>query len=253
MKNKRKVLFWICLIVFLIAVAFLIGWFWARNNRENVYEKMQSHNEEWAKGLEKETSSSNEKIAIPIDFQSLQKENKDICAWIKIPGTEVDYPILRNELDDDYYLEHTVEGKEGLPGSIYMESLNSPDFKDINTVIYGHDMKDGSMFGKLELYKDSSYMKENSKVLIYTPEHIYTYTVFAAVTYDNRHLLYSFDFSKEEGLSEFLDSINSVRNMNSCFDEKINVKSSDKIITLSTCNGIKTQRFLVEAVLIDEQ
>lgn len=259
MRTKRKIIFCVCLVVLLISIAFLAGWYFSQKNRGDVYEKMQVRNEELAKELETkeqslaDTEEITEKVIIPIDFKSLKKDNKDIYAWIKIPGTIVDYPILQDAEDDSYYLEHTVEGKKGLPGSIYTEALNNTDFSDRNTVIYGHNMKDGSMFGDLALYMDSSYMKENSKILIYTPEHIYTYKVFAAVTYDNRHILYNFDFSKNEGVSEFLDSIGSVRNMNSYIDEDVKVSSSDRIITLSTCTADKNQRFLVEAVLIDEQ
>lgn len=254
MQNKRKAVFWICLVILIVSVTFLIGWFIAQRNREGIYEKMQKRNEELAKGLE-ETGSSDveDKVVIPIDFKSLKEENQDIYAWIRIPGTVVDYPILQSDLDDDYYLNHTVEGKEGLPGSIYTESMNSIDFTDRNTVIYGHDMRDGSMFGELSLYVDSDYMKKHSTVFIYTPEHSYTYKIFAAVTYDDRHILHNFDFSKKEGLSEFLDSLASTRNMNSYIDKDISVDSSDRIITLSTCNGNDNQRFLVEAVLIDEK
>lgn len=254
MQNKRKAVFWICLVILIVSVTFLIGWFIAQRNREGIYEKMQKRNEELAKGLE-ETGSSDveDKVVIPIDFKSLKEENQDIYAWIRIPGTVVDYPILQSDLDDDYYLNHTVEGKEGLPGSIYTESMNSIDFTDRNTVIYGHDMRDGSMFGELSLYVDSDYMKKHSTVFIYTPEHSYTYKIFAAVTYDDRHILHNFDFSKKEGLSEFLDSLASTRNMNSYIDKDISVDSSDRIITLSTCNGNDNQRFLVEAVFIDEK
>lgn len=193
------------------------------------------------------------KVEIPIDFTSLHKVNDEIYAWIRIPGTKVDYPILQRASDDTYYLNHTVEGKQGYPGSIYTESLNRKNFMDRNTVIYGHNMKNGTMFGKLKNYKDASYMKEHATILIYTPEHIYTYEVFAAITYDNRHLLYSFDFTEESGMQKFLDSIASVRNMSSYINKDVKVTAADRIITLSTCVGNESKRLLVGAVLIDEQ
>ena len=100
---------------------------------------------------------------------------------------------------------------------------------------------------------DESYMKAHSQILIYTPEHILTYQVFAAVTYDNRHILNSFDFKSEEGFQEYLDSLKEVRNMSSYIDSDVEVTTEDKIITLSTCNGNSDQRFLVEAVLVNEE
>ena len=238
-----------------VSAIFLISYFATLENRGDIYEEMQKRNEKLVEELEEKAESVDDtnKVVIPIDFKSIKKDNEDIYAWIKIPGTKVDYPILQNKLDDDYYLNHTVEGKEGLPGSIYTESLNNIDFTDRNTVIYGHDMMDGSMFGDLSRYLASDYMEKHSKLLIYTLEHIYTYKIFAAVTYDDRHLLHNFDFSREKGLSDFLESISKVRNMHSYINDKISVSSTDRIVTLSTCTGNEEQRLLVEAVLIDEK
>ncbi len=259
MQNNKKILFWICLAVVILALGFLLGWYLSQSSRGEIYEEMQQQNEKLQEEQEKEElptvqpEETKAPVVIPVDFATLQQQNKDIYAWIQIPGTVVDYPIVQHPTDDSYYLNRTVEGRSGLPGSIYTESLNTKDFTDRNTVIYGHNMRNGSMFGDLSLYMDGSYMKEHNRVIVYTPEHMYTYQIFAAVTYDNRHILHSFDFSQEAGLTSFLDSLASVRNMNSYIDEEVSVASADKIITLSTCNGNKKQRFLVEAVLIHEQ
>ena len=200
-----------------------------------------------------EPAEEEKTVEIPIDFSSLKEKNSEVYAWIRIPDTQVDYPILQRASDDLYYLDHTIDGAEGLPGSIYTQSLNAQDFSDKNTVIYGHNMRDETMFGGLKSYMDESYMKAHSQILIYTPEHILTYQVFAAVTYDNRHILNSFDFESEEGFQEYLDSLKEVRNMSSYIDSDVEVTTEDKIITLSTCNGNSDQRFLVEAVLVNEE
>ena len=275
MKNRREVLFWICLTVFIMSVSFMIGWWLKLEKNGDVYEQLQemnkpiptvtptptedvklpssSENIEPTLAPTKEPEVIKPVVEIPIAFDSLQKVNDEIYAWIRIPGTKVDYPILQRASDDDYYLNHTVNGKRGYPGSIYTESLNQKNFQDRNTVIYGHNMKSGKMFGTLHKYKNAEYMKEHSEIIIYTPEHIYTYEVFCAVTYDNRHLLYSFDFTEESGMQQFLDSIASIRNMSSFVNEDVTVTSSDRIITLSTCVGNKGKRFFVGAVLVDEQ
>lgn len=199
------------------------------------------------------TEPEKPKVEIPIDFEKLKSENPDIYAWIQIPGTEVDYPIVQSPTDDAYYLDHTVTGAKGYPGSIYTESFNSLDFSDKNTVLYGHNMKDGSMFGGLDKYIDISYMNEHSEIIIYTPEHKFTYQVFAAVTYDDRHILKSFDFGEEAGVQAFLDSVMSVEHIASQFSREIEATADDRLLTLSTCNGNSTQRFLVEAVLVNEE
>lgn len=276
MRNRKKIFLWICFLLVVAAFAFMIGWQMRQHQSGKIYQKLQEMNKDMltptptptkevevtpTKELEitpevtptKEPEEEFPKVEIPIDFASLQKVNDEIYAWIRIPGTKVDYPILQRASDDTYYLNHTVEGRQGYPGSIYTESLNRKNFMDRNTVIYGHNMKNGTMFGKLKNYKDASYMKEHSTILIYTPEHIYTYEVFAAITYDNSHLLYSFDFTEESGMQEFLDSIASVRNMSSYINKEVEVTASDRIITLSTCVGNRSKRLLVGAVLIDEQ
>ncbi len=258
-ERTRKIVFWSSIIIVILGIIFFLCYFIKQYNDKEYYENLRhevSEEENITEESEiKETETEeSEPVVIPIDFETLWQKNPDIYAWISIPGMEIEYPILQHATDDGYYLNHTVDNKSGLPGSIYTEATyNGKDFSDRNTVIYGHNMKNGTMFGLLDKYKDPTYMKEHDTIVIYTPEHIYTYKVFAAITYDNRHLMYSFDFDKEAGMQEFLDSIGKVNNLNTYIDETVEVTSSDKIITLSTCNGNKKQRFLVEAVLIDEQ
>lgn len=260
MKRNNK-LFWVFFVIFLGAVCFGIYYYTSQQKKEAVYEKMAEQNqvkeepeqEEEPPKVETPPPAEEEKPEIPIDFPGLQSTNPEIYAWIRIPDTEVDYPVVQRPEDDTYYLNHTVEGAEGLPGSIFTESLNKRDFTDPNTVIYGHDMRDGTMFGHLKKYMDSTYMEEHPLIYIYTPEHIYTYQVFAAVTYDNRHILRSFDFTQETQFQEFLDSLRDARSMASYVRDDISVSAENRILTLSTCNGNVQQRFLVEAVLTDEQ
>ena len=187
-----------------------------------------------------------------IDFEALKAVNPDVVGWIEIETLDISYPIVQTT-DNDHYLHYTFEGQRNANGAIFLEHTNSSDFEDCNTIIYGHNMRDETMFGGLKSYMDESYMKAHSQILIYTPEHILTYQVFAAVTYDNRHILNSFDFESEEGFQEYLDSLKEVRNMSSYIDSDVEVTTEDKIITLSTCNGNSDQRFLVEAVLVNEE
>lgn len=258
---KKKILFGICLTVFLCAVGYILYYEISQRTKGDVYEKLAAEytvTEAPTASAETEQPVATEeaerpKVENPIDFQQLQEENADIYAWLRIPGTKIDYPIVQRPSDDFYYLNHTVAGAEGLPGSIYTESLNRQDFSDRNTVIYGHNMKNGTMFGKLRNYKDRAFMEEHREIIIYLPGRMLTYQVFAAVTYDSRHLLNSFDFSSDEGMQAFLDSLSGVRNMASYMDSSIAVDKSSKLVTLSTCNGNSEERLLVEAVLIDER
>ena len=104
-----------------------------------------------------ETETASEETAIiPVKFGELQSVNPDVYAWITVPGTEIDYPILQHPSDNSYYLMHNIDGSYGYPGCIYTENLNSKDFTDNNTVIYGHNMKNGSMFAQLHKFEQGS-------------------------------------------------------------------------------------------------
>lgn len=256
-ERTRKIVFWSSIVIVILGIIFLLSYFIKQNNSKEGYENLReevSEEENITEEIETEETEESVPVVIPIDFETLWEKNPDIYAWLSIEGTDIEYPIFQHPTDDEYYLNHTIDHKSGLPGSIYTEATyNGKDFSDRNTLIYGHNMKNGTMFGQLDKYKDPNYLKEHDTIVIYTPEHIYTYKVFAAITYDNRHIMYSFDFDKEAGMQSFLDSIRSVNNLNTYIDETVEVTSSDRIITLSTCNGNKKQRFLVEAVLIDEQ
>lgn len=186
----------------------------------------------------------------PVDFAGMWEINEDVYAWITVPGTVIDYPILQHATDNTYYLNYNIDGSYGYPGCIYTENLNSKDFTDNNTVIYGHNMKNGTMFAGLHKFEDASFFEENTKVYIYTPEKELSYTIFAAYIYDDRHLMYSFDFSDSQVYATYLEDIQNMRSMNALIREDITVTAEDKIVTLVTCIGNQpSKRLLVQAVL----
>lgn len=189
----------------------------------------------------------------PIDFESLTAQYPDIYAWIHIPGTRVDYPIVQRDGDNTYYLNHTIEGRRRAEGAIFTEDYNGKDFEDPNTIIYGHNMKNGSMFKGLHKYKDRQYFAEHSELFIYQENRILRYKIFAAYTYDSRHLMLSFDFNDENVYRAYLDSVLTRKDMSSNIDASIKITSEDSIITLSTCNNNDKQRYLVQAVLLSIQ
>ena len=118
-------------------------------------------------------------------------------------------------------------------------------------MIYGHDMENGSMFQNLLDYQERSFFDENREVLIYTPDAIRHYRIFAAYLYDDRHLMQSFNFDDKEIYRQYLESVLSIREMGACIDTEQEVTDEDKIITLSTCYGNQAdRRYLVQAVLI---
>ena len=190
-------------------------------------------------------------VEIPIDFQTLQNMNPDIYAWIKVPGTVIDYPIVQSGTDNSYYLNHSVEHDENKAGAIFTEDYNTKTFEDPNTVIYGHGMANGSMFDGLHQYMDRDFFDQNKEVIIYMPDKILHYQIFAAYLYDNRHLLQSFNFDNKDIYQAYLDMVFGIRDMKSNIDTAASVTADDKIITLSTCYaGMDNRRYLVQAVLV---
>lgn len=201
-----------------------------------------------------ETVTEEQSEVIPVKFEELQAVNPDVYAWITVPGTDIDYPILQHASDNTYYLMHNIDGSYGYPGCIYTENMNSKDFTDNNTVIYGHNMKNGSMFAQLHKFENPDFFKENREVLIYLPDEVLHYTIFAAHIYDDRHLLYSFDFADPDVYQKYLDSVFNIRDMSANIDKDMTVTKDDQIITLVTCIGSQpNNRLLVQAVLTDRE
>ena len=240
----------VCVLIFIAAAVCAgigIRQYLQEKNAGDGYDGIRA---EIGSGVPKEAPEG-DPIEIPIDFAALRERNPDVYAWITIPGTVIDYPILQSASDNTYYLTHTIDGVESPEGSIYTETYNSRDFEDPNTVIYGHDMANGSMFRNLLNYQDRSFFDANREVLIYTPDAIRRYRIFAAYLYDDRHLMQSFNFEDKDVYRQYLESVFSIREMGACIDTDQEVTADDKIITLSTCYGVQEdKRYLVQAVLV---
>ncbi len=197
-------------------------------------------------------------IDVPINFNQLKEVNDDIYAWIRIPyanDTEkyiADYPLLQSKENEDnsYYLTHNVNRQSSVYGAIYTQNYNNKDFNDFNTLIYGHNMRNGTMFGTLKKYRDKKFFEENNEIIIYMPNRILKYRIFAAYVFDDRHILLSFDFDNELERQLYLDTILSSKKLSNNFDNSITVDTDDKIITLSTCTSKDEERYLVQGVLV---
>ncbi len=185
----------------------------------------------------------------PVDFEALWEVNEDIYAWLYIPGTEISYPLLQHSEDDAYYLRRNMEGKQDSNGSLFTESnYNGKDFTDPLTIIYGHNMHSGKMFGTVQkVYSSQSSLAEHSEIIIYLPDKELHYDVFAAVPFDNRHILHNYDFTNRRTFRLFFNEILSVRTLEAVFAEDTDVRPDDKTVILSTCllGSNHNKRFLI--------
>lgn len=196
-----------------------------------------------------------------IDFNEIKNVNEDVIAWIKIPNTTVNYPILQSKIRDNYYLDRDIKKiKNKRPGSIYINSNNTSDFSDNNTIIYGHNFSEKNtngktiMFSDLKKYLDKDFFDQNNEIIIYTPSHTYTYEIFAAVTYNNILIPSMYDFDNENDYESFINSLYNKNFHNNNYSKK-KVTRDDKIITLSTCtiDYNYDYRYLIVAALVNEE
>lgn len=228
--------------------------------RENIVklndllEQVTIETEEEAESTtEMNTEAANvEKLKPQHDFEALKQINGDVYAWITIPGTQVDYPVLQSDIDNKY-LDTNIDGTSGYPGCIYSNVCNSKEFDDYITVLYGHNMKSGEMFGSLHNFDDADFFKEFETYTVETEKAYFVYSVYAAVNYNNKLIPAYFDVKSISGRDEFLESLEKCReNTATYFNDKIEIAEDDKVLVLSVCiKGQDDRRYLIVSKLED--
>lgn len=180
-----------------------------------------------------------------INLAALRITNPDVVGWICIPDTEINYPMMQGE-DNDFYLNHTWEKEPNSVGSIFLEWQNSADLTDYNTIVYGHNMNSGSMFGDLDLYAVQKYWELHPYVYTVTDAGVYRYEIFAFWQPEVDSLTYGMNPQRDDTKEKFLNlSLD-----NSWIDTGIVPEITDRILTLSTCSGGGyTHRNVVQARL----
>lgn len=171
-----------------------------------------------------------ETTPISIDFHTLWQENEDIVAWIYCEDTPIHYPIVQSE-DNSYYLRRLLNGNYNTNGTIFLDYRCSPDFSDFNSIIYGHHMKSGEMFGTLPKYKEQEYYDEHPILYLLTPEQNYKVELVAGYITPSDSETYSLP-QNADAKSAFLE--NALQN--STFTSGVEVSETDTFITLSTCS-----------------
>lgn len=242
-----RVLFVVLLALTLAGVAFLVWQTWAMN-------KAAEEGEGPAPAAP--TAEADNRVENPIDFSSLRLENPDIYAWVYIPDTNVNYPVLQNPTDDSYYLKHDKDGNYSEAGAIYSQLANKTDFSDPVTVLYGHNMNSGGMFATLHYFENKEFFDSHEDMFIYTEGHILTYRVIAAYQYDNRHILNSFNFTDPAVVQQYFDTVLNPNSLVVNEREGVQLTAEDKIVQLSTCTGDANRlvrRYLVTGVLVSDQ
>jgi sortase B len=186
-------------------------------------------------------------LKLDIDFDYLSNENEDIKAWLYCPDTVINYPVLQAE-DNDFYLHRLTDKTYNSAGSLFIDCKNSSDFSDYLTIVYGHHMKNGSMFGSISNYKKQEYYEEHPKLYLATPERSYTVDLIAGFVTDAVSDTYIIPENVEER-DEYIN--NAIKK--STFEAQIgmsDIGEDDKLVMLSTCSyEYENARFVVIGVL----
>ena len=255
MKRRRFIsncILIIAILVFLFSAYKLYGIYSEYNKGKKEYKDVME--EVITETVEEDADESNdgkqEKVIFHVDFEKLLKINSDAVAWIRFDKPEkISYPIVQGE-DNSEYLKKTFEKKKNGAGTLFVDAYNKGDFSDRNTFVYGHNMKNGSMFGQLRKYKDAAFCKENPYFYIYTPDGKETiYQIFAVGIVEDTDKSYNKFFADDEEYEEYLKHIKRV----SRYDTEVEVTKDSRIVSLSTCTNVtETQRLLVHGVKISE-
>ena len=229
------------LIAFIYSIFNIIGWYidGKKNEKlnEEIYSALDMGNNDNDQGL-------NEDISNEPNLAKLKELNSETVAYIKVNGTNIDYPVVKHK-DNFYYLTHSFDKSYNQYGWIYANYENKFDGTDRNITLFGHNMKNGSMFGSLKNVLTSTWQnnEENLEVLFIIGEEAYTYKVFSTYKIYKEEYFATANFASDSDFKKFIDTIKKRSNKN----YKVDVNITDQILTLSTCYKDNNYRVILHA------
>ena len=238
-KNKTNIPI-IILMIFFIILLFFSGTkivIWYMNNQNN-----KKISDEIAEFVTVDETKEDEKYAV--DFEKLKEKNSDVVAWLKVNGTNIETTVVKTT-DNDYYLTHNFNKEYNSAGWIFADYKNKVDGTDENLVIYGHNMRDDSMFGSLKwVINEDWYNNEDNKyITLITENETQVYEVFSVYQIEKEDYYIQTNFNTEKKFSAFLETIKK----RSKKDFNVDVNKEDNILTLSTCANNNKYRVVLHA------
>ena len=183
-----------------------------------------------------------------IDFASLQEVNSDIIGWLQVEALEdINYPIVQGK-DNDYYLHRTTKKTYNFAGSIFLEYQNKPDFSEPHSIVFGHNMKNGSMFGQLDKFRKPEVYNKSRYFWICTPERNYKYEIFSVQDVLSGGEAYTLFYGPSK---EVVDYVNQMKSTSEVKFPDMVVTENSKIVTLSTCTTTTVNRLIVQGILVN--
>jgi sortase B len=238
MENKKRatgllsnLLLLICVVVFCFSAYKLVGYLTEYKKGEQEYSDLaESVTVEDTDNTEQ--TEENKENPPKVDFEKLLKINPEVVGWIVIEDTVINYPIVQGS-DNEYYLHRTFENNVNQGGSIFLDADNQPDFTSDNSLVYGHNLKTGKMFGSLRYYTDKDYWKKHPYIWILTKDRSMKYQIFASSRVTTADSVYTLEFGSREDFSDYLTHCKEIAD----YDTGVEVTPDDLILTLSTCTS----------------
>jgi len=241
MKKKNKILITLIQIVLIAVIIFsgikIIEWIKSNKKNKDIMSEIKEN-----VVINNEMDSNNEEYKI--DFVKLKQKNSDAIAWIKVNGTDIDFPVVKGT-DNSYYLTHNFDKEKNKAGWIFADYRNKFDGTDKNIIIYGHNMKNGSMFASLkDVIKEEWYNNENNKyIALITENENCKYQVFSVYQIETE------EYYLQTNISNFKEFVEKIKGR-SKKDFNVDIKETDSILTLSTCADNTKYRVVLHAVKV---
>lgn len=236
------ILYFICTVAAIISVVMIFK----NINDYNIGKKSYNNiSENAVTVISQEDNDDGEQITVPqVNFDWLKSQNPDIAAWIYGEGTVINYPVMVCP-NNSYYLTHLFDKTENKNGSIFIENRNKPDFSDRLTRIYGHNMKNGTMFGSLLNYKNQEYFQAHRQLIIVNEDKNYKLEIFGAYAANVNDFVFTDDFNNYSA-DQMQNAINTIKSK-SGINTSTQVAPTDNIVMLVTCvdAGESDYRFVV--------
>lgn len=180
-----------------------------------------------------------------MDFSLIHQDNEEVIAWLEIYGTKINYPIVQGK-DNNYYVEHSIKKEKSKAGCLFLDYRVHGDFTDFNNIIYGHNMKNGDMFGELIKFKEQDFFENNSVAWLYTPKKSYKLDIFSYTITESTSDYYKYTFTSLSDKNNFIDMLKNT----SIKWRDVNILPDDSIIIFSTCSyEYNNARIVVCAVI----
>ncbi len=253
MKKSVKILLTVLCLIFVGIFAFsgykLYSIIHEYKVAEKVYDNLSNkfvNSERKPNGSSEDSKADEETSPIDVDFNALREQCSDVVGWIYSEDTVINYPIVIAE-DNFFYLHRMIDGNYNPSGTLFLDCLNEGDFSSKNTLIYGHNMHDGSMFASIRNYDKQEYYDAHPKMYINTPDGNYRVEIFSGYITDADSDTYTISFNNNDEYQAYLDKMVS----QSVFKSDVKPTAEDKIVTLSTCTyEYYDARFVVQGRLV---